>query len=134
MGIMNHKDEWLNQLANEAADLIDRQKAELAASQADNTALRVALDKINAIRNSIIGFQTVNWSEHIYPLVAALKEAGLDGLPYHEARVKSLSQEDLIAALRAELAAARAKVDRLELAARQKLEAGRNSEGGNDGE
>lgn len=45
-----------------------------------------ALVAINEIRNSIIGFQTVNWSEHIYPLVAALDSAGIDGLPYEEAR------------------------------------------------
>ncbi len=45
-----------------------------------------ALEKINAIRNSIIGGQTINWSEHIYPLVAALKEAGIEGMDYPEAR------------------------------------------------
>jgi len=39
----------------------------------------VALGKINDIRNSIIGCQTVNWSEHIYPLVAALEGAGIEG-------------------------------------------------------
>jgi hypothetical protein len=41
-----------------------------------------ALDKINAIRNSIVAFQAINWSEHIYPLVAALNEAGIEGEPY----------------------------------------------------
>lgn len=46
----------------------------------------VALTKINAIRNSIIGAQTMNWSEHIYPLVAALEEAGISGQHYPEAR------------------------------------------------
>jgi hypothetical protein len=39
--------------------------------------LSIALAKINAIRNSIIGCQSINWSEHIYPLVAALNEAGI---------------------------------------------------------
>jgi hypothetical protein len=39
-----------------------------------------ALAKINEIRNSIIGLQTINWSEHVYPLVAALNEAGVDGM------------------------------------------------------
>jgi hypothetical protein len=48
--------------------------------------LEAAMEKINNIRNSIIGTQTINWSEHIYPLVAALSEAGLQGLPYPEAR------------------------------------------------
>jgi len=44
-----------------------------------------ALDKINAIRNSIIGLQKISWSEHIYPLVAALNDAGIVGLDYQEA-------------------------------------------------
>lgn len=45
-----------------------------------------ALIKINDIRNSIIGCQTVNWSEHIYPLVAALEEAGFEGAGYPASR------------------------------------------------
>lgn len=45
-----------------------------------------ALTKINEIRNSIVGSQTINFSEHLYPLVAALNEAGFAGLPYPEAR------------------------------------------------
>jgi hypothetical protein len=45
-----------------------------------------ALTKIDAIRNSIIGAQKVNWSEHVYPLVAALDEAGFPGQPYEQAR------------------------------------------------
>ena len=48
--------------------------------------LRAALAKINVIRNSIVGAQTMNWSEHIYPLVAALNVAGYEGQPYPEAR------------------------------------------------
>jgi hypothetical protein len=48
--------------------------------------LEATLTAINAIRNSIIGAQTMNWSEHIYPLVAALDRAGVEGLPYPDAR------------------------------------------------
>lgn len=51
-----------------------------------------ALGKINRIRNSIVGYQNVNWSKHIYPLVAALEEAGYRGLGYEEAR-KSIDAE-----------------------------------------
>ncbi len=51
-----------------------------------NVDLRAALTKINEIRNSIIGLQSINWSEHIYPLVAALNKAGFEGLGYPEAR------------------------------------------------
>jgi len=47
---------------------------------------KTALLKINDIRNSIIGFQKINWSEHIYPLVAALDEAGIEGMGYPKAR------------------------------------------------
>ncbi len=45
-----------------------------------------ALAKINVIRNSIIAMQGFNFSEHAYPLVAALNEAGLVGEPYPVAR------------------------------------------------
>ncbi len=45
-----------------------------------------ALEGINAIRNSIIGAQTWNWSEHGYPLVSLLNRAGYEGLPYPEAK------------------------------------------------
>lgn len=48
--------------------------------------LMLALWKINDIRNNIIGTQTVNWSEHVYPLVSALKEVGMKGLEYPDAR------------------------------------------------
>lgn len=44
--------------------------------------LRTVLEKIHEIRNSIVGLQTVNWSEHIYPLVAALGEIGLNAEGY----------------------------------------------------
>ena len=53
----------------------------------DETArLHLALQKISDIRDSIIGHQNVNWSEHIYPLVAALKEAGFKGTSYQIAK------------------------------------------------
>lgn len=48
--------------------------------------LRETLGAINVIRNSIIGLQTLNWSEHVYPLVAALDAAGIEGMDYPEAR------------------------------------------------
>lgn len=48
--------------------------------------LHGALTKIDAIRNSIVGCQRVNWSEHIYPLVAVLGEVGFEGQDYESAR------------------------------------------------
>lgn len=50
------------------------------------TVLETVIAKVNDIRNSIIGCQTVNWSEHIYPLVAALEEAGVEGAGYPSSR------------------------------------------------
>jgi hypothetical protein len=47
---------------------------------------REALEGINKIRNSIVGLQNINWSEHIYPLVSLLNRAGLEGLDYPEAK------------------------------------------------
>ncbi|MBR7929443.1 hypothetical protein [Burkholderia ambifaria] len=52
----------------------------------DLAMLRNALTSINGIRNSIIGLHTLNWSEHVYPLVAALDAAGFEGMEYPEAR------------------------------------------------
>lgn len=57
---------------NEAADALER--------------VTRALSAVNDVRNSIIGTQKVNWSEHVYPLVAALDAAGMKGMPYPEAR------------------------------------------------
>lgn len=58
----------------------------LVAVRAQRDEARQALTKIDAIRNSIVGAQTINWSEHIYPLVAALDAAGFVGKPYPESR------------------------------------------------
>ena len=48
--------------------------------------LENALTKIDAIRNDIIGRQKIGWSSHVYPLVAALGEAGYPGMDYEAAR------------------------------------------------
>jgi hypothetical protein len=80
-----------------------------------------ALDKINTIRNSIIGLQTIDWSEHIYPLVAALGEAGFEGLDYDEARAnfgtmleRTVAAEDRVRELEGTLLAERARMDAVE--------------------
>lgn len=57
-----------------------------AAASEDMERLKSALDSINDIRNSIIGLQTLNWSEHVYPLVKVLDEAGFEGMEYPAAR------------------------------------------------
>lgn len=56
------------------------------------TKLRTALNKINDIRNSIVGYQQINWSAHIYPLVAALEEAGIRGMGYDKAKEMAMDQ------------------------------------------
>lgn len=65
--------------------------------------------KVNDIRNSIIGCQKMNWSEHIYPLVAALEEAGIEGAGYPEAReyVGTMLERTLAAEVSAKAAEAR---------------------------
>ena len=49
-------------------------------------ALEDALAKIDAIRNDIVGRQSIGWSRHVYPLVAALGDAGYEGMGYEAAR------------------------------------------------
>ena len=52
------------------------------------------------IRNSIVGTQNINWSAHIYPLVAALNEAGFEGEGYdvaHEKAVTLIQQRNELA-------------------------------------
>jgi hypothetical protein len=48
--------------------------------------LEQSLTKISDIRDSIVGTQNINWSEHIYPLVATLDGAGFSGKGYEIAR------------------------------------------------
>jgi len=55
-----------------------------------------ALSAINDIRNSIVGYQSVNWSAHIYPLVKILNEVGIDGQGYEEAQKEAETQLQLI--------------------------------------
>ncbi len=53
---------------------------------AELKALRAMGDKINTIRNNIVGAQGVHFSRDIYPLVAALNEAGFEAKSYEDAR------------------------------------------------
>jgi hypothetical protein len=63
--------------------------------------LELALNKINDIRNSIIGYQKINWSAHIYPLVDALNEIGIVGKNYDKAKNVAQTQVERIAELEA---------------------------------
>ena len=63
------------------------------------------LQKISDIRDSMIGLQQLNWSEHIYPLVAALDEAGFKGAGYKIARENAGTMFDEIRVLRKALRA-----------------------------
>jgi len=51
----------------------------LEAAQARVKELETFAQKVNYIRNSIVGMQGFNFSEHAYPLVAALEEIGVKG-------------------------------------------------------
>jgi hypothetical protein len=70
--------------------------------------------KVDAIRRDIIGRQTISWSAHVYPLVAALHEAGYESPGYEEAKKGSLTLIDLVKAAESRAEAAEARVAALE--------------------
>lgn len=74
-----------------------------------------ALLKINDIRNSIVGLQTINWSEHIYPLVAALNEAGIQGLGYPKSQKKFGTMLERTIASEAQVAVLREALGKVKL-------------------
>src|SRR5262245_6689315 len=77
----------VSQWADRLAALARQQEA--GEGRGETETLRKALTKIDAVRNSIIGTQTENWSAHVYPLVLALADAGYEGLGYDKARVEA---------------------------------------------
>lgn len=102
----------------DAADDRDRLLSETSDAGERVAQLEALGEKINAIRNSIIGLQKLNWSEHVYPLVAALNDAGFDGMEYPEARQnfgtmleRAVKAEDRADAAEAELSRLRAYAD-----------------------
>lgn len=125
-------------LAEENARLraeVDETNALLARSVRDNAAYEVirkrdsqriatltaALSKINDVRNSIIGSQQVNWSEHVYPLVAALNAAGIEGMEYPAAKERFATTMEQIATLTAERDVARSNYEITRLAEAERL-------------
>lgn len=95
--------------------------AELATLRASLAAAQTALAKINDIRNSIIGLQTVNWSEHVYPLISALNEAEIKGMDYPDAKARFGTMLERTNVAESSLAAAREREQRLEEACRECL-------------
>jgi hypothetical protein len=75
---------------------------------------RQALEGINKIRDSIVGAQNINWSEHIYPLVSLLNRAGFEGLPYPEAQANIGTLIERTATAKSRAQAAEARAERLE--------------------
>jgi hypothetical protein len=61
-------------------------RARAQRAEAERDEARGHLAEISAIRDSIVGAQTVNWSEHIYPLVNVLTRAGFKGVGFESAR------------------------------------------------
>lgn len=88
-------------------------RAGASSRDAEVARFHTALAKINDIRNSIIGYQNMNFSAHVYPLVAALNEAGFEGMGYEEASKLAQTQVELIADLRSKIEATRALAERL---------------------
>ena len=89
--------QWCAMEANRAHNIIRTELCARHGKEADGMRRRVdivesrlqvaneALLKVNEIRNSIVGMQGFNFSEHAYPLVAALDDAGVEGLGYPKA-------------------------------------------------
>jgi hypothetical protein len=90
-----------------------RQADRADAAEAREAGLRAALDKIDKIRDSIVGMQGFNFSEHAYPLVAALKEAGYEGAGYEIARTNLGTLIEQIKAAEAEAADAATQREQL---------------------
>lgn len=80
----------------------------------ENDRLRALGEKVNTIRNSIVGFQRVGFSEHVYPLVAALDEAGFQGEGYEISRKNAGTLVARIAELEGLLRRARDRIAELE--------------------
>lgn len=74
------------QCEHEQLDGANGDKSRRCEARAERDRYHVALTKISAIRDSIVGMQGFNFSEHAYPLVAALDEAGFKGAGYEIAR------------------------------------------------
>lgn len=89
--------------------------------------LRAALTKVSAIRDSIVGRQGFNWSEHAYPLVAALGEVGFKGAGYEIAKKNLGTLIEQIEAAEADVARLTAERDEanctVELTLRERDEA-----------
>lgn len=64
----------------------DEWKARAEKAEAMVEKLTTLAEKVDVIRNSIVGMQGFNFSEHGYPLVAALEAAGFRGVGYEIAR------------------------------------------------
>ena len=100
------------------AALSDR-AAEREGEEAELVRLRVLASKVDAIRNSIVGVQGFNWSEHAYPLVAALGEAGYPSEEYEIARENVGTLIEQIKAAEAELDALSLRLEAVEGAAQE---------------
>ena len=91
------------QLEVERGQVLDTTRQQLVSATAEVERFKTALDKIDAIRNDIVGSQHVNFSRDIYPLVAALGEAGYSGEGYDKARHRVVSYVSRIQELEAEV-------------------------------
>lgn len=112
-----HTPDVLSELRQAAArkwqgDPAAQQAGLFARAAAEVERLKSALTKISGIRDSMIGCQKVNWSEHVYPLVAALDAAGFEGVSYEVAR-------DQIGTLLERTNKAEAEVERLRASERR---------------
>ncbi len=108
----------------------------LESARRERDTLDVALTKVSAIRDSIVGMQGFHFSEHAYPLVAVLDGAGYKGAGYEisranlgtliEQRDKATAERD---AARAEAEQLRAERDALAAELRDSFESAKLTTG-----
>lgn len=68
-----------NEAVSELLDAVERLTRE-------RDEARKALSEIREVMDCVVGTQSVNWSAHVYPIIASLSRAGYDGAGYEEAR------------------------------------------------
>lgn len=92
------------------ARIAELESAHHSTWKAKHDVLWGALETISGIRDSIVGSQQINWSEHIYPLVAALKLAGFDGAGYEISKKNYGTMFERVTAAEARVAELEAKL------------------------
>jgi hypothetical protein len=105
--LQDHHDSW-EAIAHERHETLAVRDTEIARLREEGERHRGALENVSAIRDSIVGCQGFNFSEHAYPLVAVLDGAGFPGAGYEIARENLGTLIDQIKAAESQISALKA--------------------------